>query len=88
MQRRSLSYDPRFETPANTRILTMADLGELIRLRRRELGMTQADVSRCTGFSTRLIGEIEHGKEHVAADKLLTILDVLNMTMVIHTEGK
>ena len=66
----------------------MSDLGGLIRLRRRELGMTQADISRLTGFSMRLIGEIERGKEHVAADKILRLLDVLNLTMVVHVEGK
>jgi hypothetical protein len=36
----------------------------------------------------RLIGEVERGKEHVAADKLLSIPDVLNMTMTGHVEGK
>ena len=44
--------------------------------------------ARLTGFSMRLVGEIERGKEHVAADKLLRLLDVLNMTMTVHVEGK
>ncbi|MBR3235877.1 MAG: helix-turn-helix transcriptional regulator [Atopobiaceae bacterium] len=88
MPRRKLTLDPRFETPPNTRILNMEDMGGLVRLRRRELGMTQADVSRLTGFSMRLVGEIERGKEHVSADKLLRLLDVLNMTMTVHVEGK
>ena len=88
MPRRRLTLDPRYETPADTRILWMAEFGALVRQRRKELGMTQRDLARLTGFSMRLVGEIERGKEHVAADKLLTILDVLNMTMVVHVEGK
>lgn len=88
MRRRRLTLDPRFETPPDSRIFYMSELGRLIRLRRRELKMTQADVARLTGFSMRLVGEVERGKEHVAADKILTLLDVLNMTMVIHVEGK
>ena len=88
MARRRLTLDPRFETPSDSRIFYMAELGSLIRLRRRELKMTQADVARLTGFSMRLVGEVERGKEHVAADKVLALLDVLNMTMVIHVEGK
>lgn len=88
MPRRRLMLDPRFNTPADTRILQMADFGALVRLRRMELGMTQRDISRLTGYSMRLIGEVERGKEHVAADKLLSILDVLNMTMTVHVEGK
>ena len=52
------------------------------------LGMTQRDLSRLTGYSMCLIGEVERGKEHVAADKLLSIPDVLNMTMTGRVEGK
>ena len=88
MPRRRLSLDPRYETPADTRVLRMAEFGALVRQRRKELGMTQRELARLTGFSMRLVGEIERGKEHVAADKLLAILDVLNMTMVVHVEGK
>ena len=87
-RRRRLVLDPRFETPVDTRVLDMADFGQIARLRRRELGMTQRDVARLTGLSMRLVGEIERGKEHVGAEKLLAILDVLNMTMVVHVEGK
>ena len=88
MPRRRLALDPRYNTPADTRILQMTDFGVLVRQRRKELGMTQRDLSRLTGYSMRLIGEVERGKEHVAADKLLSILDVLNMTMTVHVEGK
>ena len=88
MPRRRLTLDPRYNTPADTRVLRMVDFGALVRQRRKELGMTQRDLSRLTGYSMRLIGEVERGKEHVAADKLLSILDVLNMTMTVHVEGK
>ena len=88
MPRRRLALDPRYNTPADMRILQMTDFGALVRQRRKELGMTQRDLSRLTGYSMRLIGEVERGKEHVAADKLLSILDVLNMTMTVHVEGK
>jgi y4mF family transcriptional regulator len=88
MPRRRLTLDPRYNTPADTRILRMADFGALVRQRRKELGMTQRDLSRLTGYSMRLIGEVERGKEHVAADKLLSILDVLSMTMTGYVEGK
>jgi transcriptional regulator with XRE-family HTH domain len=50
--------------------------------------MTQRDLSRLTGYSMRLIGEVERGKEHVAPDKLLSILDVLSMTMTGYVEEK
>lgn len=88
MPRRKLTLDPRYNTPAQTRILEMGSLGKLARLRRRELGLTQADVSDLTGLSKRLIGEIERGKEHVGIDKLLVLFDVLNMTMLVQVEGK
>ena len=50
--------------------------------------MTQRDLSRLTGNSMRLIGVVERGKEHVAADKPLSIPDFLNMTMTGRVEGK
>lgn len=88
MRRRRITLDPRFTTPSDTRVLRMTELGALIRLRRKELGYTQLDVSDMTGFSPRLIGEVERGKEHVGTDKVLRLLDVLNMTMHVHVEGK
>ena len=88
MRRRKLTLDPRFATPEDTRILFMDDLGALIRQRRKELGYTQRDVSSMSDLSPRLIGEIEHGKEQVGMDKIIRLLDVLNMTMHVKVEGK
>ena len=87
-RRRRIELDPRFETPADTRVITMSDFGSIARLRRRELGLTQRDVAQMCGLSMRLVGEIERGKERVGVEKLLALLDVLNMTMVVHVEGK
>lgn len=38
-----------------------AEMGKALRLRRRELGLTQRDVATMTGRSLRVIGDIERG---------------------------
>ena len=38
-----------------------ADLGEIIRARRKELGLTQVKLAKSCGCSPRFIGELERG---------------------------
>lgn len=56
---------------AGTRIFSAAELGNVIRTRRKELGYTQVQIAEMTGFSTRLVGEIEHGRGSVGFDRVL-----------------
>ena len=50
---------------------SMREIGRVIRLRRKELGYTQGDVAEFLGYSPRLIGEIENGRETVAINKVM-----------------
>ena len=45
------------------KITSTADLGKVIRSKRKKLGYTQAQLSEYTGFSTSFISDIENGKE-------------------------
>lgn len=56
---------------AGARIFSAAEMGAVIRARRRELGYTQAQVAEMTGFSARLVGEIERGRGSVGFDRVL-----------------
>lgn len=42
---------------------TATDLGRLLRLRRKELGLLQADVAMQSGISPATLSAIENGKE-------------------------
>lgn len=56
-------------------IYSAADLGAIIRRRRRGLGYTQTDLAEFNGCSTRFISELERG---VAAAKLETVIHIAN----------
>ena len=56
-------------------IHSAADLGAIIRRRRRALGYTQTDLAEFNGCSTRYISELERG---VAAAKLEGVIRVAN----------
>lgn len=70
-----------------TRIDSMAELGPIIRKRRKDLGFTQAQVALLTGFSPRLIGEIERGRGTVGIDKVITYAQGLGIDLLARTRG-
>lgn len=56
-----------------------SDVGDLLRRRRRELGLTQRDVAHMTGSSRRFISELEDGKETAQIGKVLALLASLGI---------
>lgn len=70
------------------RIGSMAELGRIIRQRRKELGFTQAQVALLTGFSPRLIGEMERGRGTVGIDKVIAYAQGLGIDLLAHTRGE
>lgn len=70
---------PNMHNSADSRV----NLANSIRLRRRVLGLTQEDLSDISGVSTRLIHELEHGKESVRLGNLIKILSSMGMHLEI-----
>lgn len=70
-----------------TRIDSMVELGPIIRKRRKDLGFTQTQVALLTGFSPRLIGEIERGRGTVGIDKVITYAQGLGIDLLARTRG-
>lgn len=62
------------------------NLSELLRRRRRELGVTQADLARLAGLSLHGVNDIETGKGNPTLESLLKILDALGLRIVIQPE--
>jgi HTH-type transcriptional regulator / antitoxin HipB len=56
-------------------------LGRAIRARRKKLGLTQAALARYAGCGLAFLYELESGKPTVRLDKLLSVLQVLGMTL-------
>lgn len=64
-------------------INSSADLGPLVRARRREQALRIDDAASLTGVSIDLFSRLENGKGAVRLDKLLTVLDGLGLALVV-----
>ena len=64
-----------------------ADLGRIIRKRRKKLGYTQVQVAAMMGVSPRLIGEIERGRGTVAVQTVLDLCTGLGIDLFLVGRG-
>lgn len=63
------------------RITDTASLGLLIKERRRELGVTQADLAASCNCSTVFLSALENGKETAEVGRALRILNTLGLNL-------
>lgn len=59
-----------------------AALGRLIVRRRKDLGLTQRDVSDFTNVGRRFVSELENGKPTVELGRVLKVLEGLGIKLV------
>lgn len=62
---------------------TTIQLGELIRARRRELGVTQRDLAMASGTGLRFIIDLEKGKPTCQTGKMLHVLQALGLDLTV-----
>ena len=61
-------------------------LAAVVRARRKDLSLTQADLSDATGISTRAIFDLENGKASISFKNLLLILEVLGLEVDVEVK--
>lgn len=61
----------------------MAELGKLVRHRRASSGLRVDDTAALCGISSGSMSKLENGKQGIATDKLLQILDGLGLAMLL-----
>jgi len=83
-----MSRNKNHEIPATKQVFDAADIGSLLRLRRKELGYTQTEVASFMGVSPRLIGEIEHGRGSVGIQTILNLTTGLGIDILLSVRGK
>jgi transcriptional regulator with XRE-family HTH domain len=74
--------DPKTSFPPRP-IANAADLGPVVRARRREQSLRIDDAASLSGVSVDLLSRLENGKGSVRLDKLLTVLDGLGLALVV-----
>jgi y4mF family transcriptional regulator len=65
----------------NIFVISTAKLGELIRQRRKMLGVTQRALALTSGTGLRFIIDLENGKETCQIGKVLTVLHTLGFKL-------
>lgn len=70
--------------PDQDRIVrSAAELGAIVRERRKRLALTQLDIAGLGNTGNRFIVELENGKPTVQLQKVLDILDLLGLEIVV-----
>ena len=62
-------------------------LGQIIRLRRKELHYTQAFLAEFTGLSASFISDVEQGKTTAEIEKVLRLIQILGLDVFVEKRG-
>ena len=68
--------------------MTAKLLGQLIRQRRKHLGMNQSDLALVSGTGLRFISDLENGKESWQLGRTLRVLGSLGLSATIQPKEK
>ncbi|MGH7013403.1 MAG: helix-turn-helix transcriptional regulator [Stellaceae bacterium] len=65
----------------DTKLDSPSDIGELIRHRRRDMGLTQVALADLTAVSHKFINEVEQGKPTAEIGKVIKVLQMLGIDL-------
>jgi len=69
-------------------VLSLQDLGRIIREKRKAGGLRIDDAAALCGVSVDLLSRLENGKSGVATDRVLKVLDALGLAMLVLAKDK
>ena len=69
-----------------TAIRSVRDLGAALRVARKALRLTQADLALAAGVGLRFVVELEAGKPTVQLERVLRVIDALGGTLQLDKE--
>ena len=68
-------------------VASAADLGRIVRSRRRELGFTQLELAEGSGVGITFVSNLERGKGSSEIDKALRVAVTLGIDLVARERG-
>jgi HTH-type transcriptional regulator / antitoxin HipB len=74
-------------TPTNRIVTEPAKLGILVKTKRKELGLKQAEAAALCKVGTRFLSDLENGKESLHIGKVFSVLNGLGLTLSIGEKG-
>ena len=75
------SFVPERDRGGRVVIRSVQDLGAALRVARKALGLTQADLALAAGVGLRFVVELEAGKPTVRLELVLRVIDALGGTV-------
>lgn len=79
-----MQYKSQYSVDMDNQINSLrATIGEQIRLRRKELMITQPDLAEIAGISVNTLYKIERGQANPTIEMLGKILDVLGLEIIV-----
>ena len=73
----------KFPSGKTAPIRSAADVGQIVRAQRQQLGLRQIDLAGIGNTGNRLIVDIENGKPTVQLQKVLDVLDLLGLELTV-----
>lgn len=69
------------------RVMSVADIGDVIRRERRRQGITQAVAAGLCGVSVHFFSNLERGKETSEFARVMQVLGAMNIRLYIRAPG-
>jgi len=69
------------------RVLSVADIGTVIRRERRRQGITQAVAAGLCGVSVHFLSNLERGKETSECSRVIQVLGAMNIRLYVQAPG-
>ncbi|MBN1957416.1 MAG: helix-turn-helix transcriptional regulator [Desulfuromonadales bacterium] len=69
------------------RISSVADIGRLVRLKRKQLGVLQEDAAGLSAVGTKFLSQLENGKESAEIGLVLQVLKSMGLEVYIYPRG-
>ena len=70
------------------KVTTAAEIGRLIRRKRREIGARQENTAALSGVGTTFLSHLENGKETVELGKVLQVFKSLGLDLYIYPRSQ
>ena len=80
--------DPRYDQPARTACPSIANVGAVLRQRRKELGWTVEFAAQTCSINPRTISELERGLRQVGYDTVATYAQNMGIDIIFEIRGK
>lgn len=67
--------------------MNVAELGATLRSRRKALNLTQRETADLADISTRVLSDLENGRETVRLDIFNAVATALGMSLILQVQG-